>query len=352
VSPGRVCKDHPQVSAVVVCASCRRFLCDACFRFRVANSPACARCAYEVVTRPKRRRSLAIAFALTTWGAILWAAWHFETKDADLWIYVAIAIAGLAGGIIIAWPTFSEAMEVGRREDEEAPTEQVVIEGGGSPFRAHARRIVLAASPKVSGGATALIVGVSLAGAAVLLPFSLHLPRWIETELVLGAWWLIVTVTLVVLLYRGFRLKDDWVYFAPWDVPMPHSTADGSSAKSPKPKASGGCDSGIGGCAPDGCGDGCSAADGEGILIVIALAVVAIALFGAMWIFVEFALPMFFLLMYTLIHRAIARVANDKNGCENELLRSIGYGALWATVYLTPLIAATWALHRFVPSLR
>jgi hypothetical protein len=187
-----------------------------------------------------------------------------------------------------------------------------------------------------------------LLGAAVLLPVSLHWPRWVEAEVVLGAWWLIVGTTLVVLLFRGFRLKDDWVYFAPWETPP------GSTRAAKAGGGGSGCSStGLEGCTPDGC-DGCSGIGdaGEAIVVVIAAAVALAVTFGAVWLFVEFAMPIVFLLMYTLIHRAISRVANDRNGCEGNLLKSIGYGALWATVYLTPLALVTFALHRLVPGLR
>jgi hypothetical protein len=350
----RACRDHPTVLASVACASCRRPLCDACFRFRAAGDPACARCAYEIVTRPKRRRSLATAFALTSWAALAWAARHFGVHPGELYLFVGGGVVGLLVAIAIALPTFTaESKSVERRDDEEPPVETVVMENAGSPFRARARRVVLAASPRVSGAATALIVGLSLVGAAVLLPASVHWPRWVEAEVVLAAWWLIVGTTLVVLLYRGFRLKDDWVYFAPWETP-PGSTEGGGRAKATKPKGGGGCSpSGLDGCVPDGC-DGCGDIGdaGEGIIVVVVVAVALAITFGAMWLFAEFGLPVIFLLMYTLIHRAIGRVANDRHGCEANLLKSLGYGALWATVYVVPLAAVTWALHRFVPALR
>ena len=320
------------MAASVACANCRRLLCDACFRFRAGDAPACARCAYEIVTRPKRRRSLAIAFALTTWGVVAWAARHFGVHD-DLYLFVLAALLGPVVAVAIALPTFlGQPKSVERRDEDEAPVESVVIEGGGSPFRAHARRIVLAASPRVSGTATAVIVGGSLIASAVLLPVSVHWPRWVEAEVVLGAWWLIVGTTLIALLYRGFRLKDDWVYFAPWETPpAPRSTKAGepTSLASDKPKSGGGgCGSlDNSGCFLDGCDGGCSGiGDGEGAIVVVLVAVALAIAFGAMWLFVEFALPVIFLLMYTLIHRAIARVANDRNGCENDLLKSLGYG--------------------------
>jgi hypothetical protein len=307
-----------------------------------------------VATRPRRRRSLAVAFFLTTAGGLVWAARHFGLHGDDAPLLVAVGLGGVVGAVAIAWPTFAAAgPPVERREPDEPPVETIVMEGGGSPFRAHARRVVLAASPRVSGAATAAIVGASLAGSAVLLPASVRLPRWVEAEMVLGAWWAIVAVTLVVLLYRGFRLKDDWVYFAPWDAPPPHSEKAGAAKRAKAPPVAG-KRSGVGpfDLVPDGC-EGCvDVGDAEGCLAVLAVALVLAIAFGAAWIFAEFALPLVFVSTYTLLHRAIARVANDRHGCEGHLAKSLAWGALWAAVYVAPLAAFTWALHRLVPALR
>ena len=60
---------------------------------------------------------------------------------------------------------------------------------------------------------------------------------------------------------------------------------------------------------------------------------------------VELALPLVFFLMYGLFMRAIGRVANDRHGCEGALARSAGWGLGWATLYVAPIAALTWALH-------
>jgi len=54
---------------------------------------------------------------------------------------------------------------------------------------------------------------------------------------------------------------------------------------------------------------------------------------------------MAFFVMYGLFMRAIGRVANDRHDCQGELARAIGWGALWATVYMVPLALFTLALH-------
>jgi hypothetical protein len=313
---------------------CSRGLCDDCFRFRADGSPACARCAYEISTRSQRRASLAVAFVLAAWGAALWMV-----RKAGLWaeepiVVVLVAVLAPIIGVLIAKSArhSSDVRIENRAADEPVTVEE--IEPGGSPYRARIRRVVQAASPKISGRATALVVALSFVAAAAVVPASLKLARWVEVEIVLGAWWAMVATTLTVMLYRGFRIRDDYVYFLPWSSPP--------GAK----KGFGGIDLDLTGCGGSGC-DGCSS-DGEGLVIALAVGAALIVAFGAAWILVELALPLFFLVFYALFMRAIARVANDRHECEDDLARSVGYGLLWATVYLLPLSLATWGFHALV----
>jgi hypothetical protein len=82
---------------------------------------------------------------------------------------------------------------------------------------------------------------------------------------------------------------------------------------------------------------------GRACAVAVAL-VLAVAL-GVAWVFVELAMPLAFLLSYWLFMRAIGRVANDRHGCEHDLAKALGWGALWATIYVLPVAALTWALH-------
>ena len=178
--------------------------------------------------------------------------------------------------------------------------------------------------------ATAAVLLGSLAVTAVMLPAAARLPRWIETEIVLGAWWMIVAATLTILLYRGFRLRDDFVYFAPWDRPSEPAAA--------APATKDGSSSNLG-------LDGCSGLDAEGCAAAAVITVALAAAFGVAWVLVEFALPVVFLLMYGLFMRAIGRVANDRHGCEGDLAKTMRWGALWATLYVLPLALITALLH-------
>lgn len=334
------CKDHPATPALARCASCRRRLCDECFRFRLGGRPACARCAYEASTRPQRRVSIAAAFLCFAWGGCFWLVRRHGVWDKAPILLVCCAVAAAVIAYLIGASAKNaaakEALEH-REPGEEAPIEGA-FEGGGSPYRAYARRAILAVSPRLSGKMTALVVAASLAAAAVLLPMAIRLPRWIEAEIVLGAWWLIVAATLVALLYRGFRLRDDLVYFLPWDRPA-------ASEGSPAPKSKPGLGDHLSGADLSGCGNGCSGLDGEGCVGALAVALALTVALGAAWIFVELALPIAFVLTYWLFMRAIGRVANDRHGCEGDVMRSLGWGALWATIYVAPLAGLTWAAH-------
>jgi hypothetical protein len=335
------CKDHPSVPAVARCSACGRPLCDACFRFRIDGRPACARCAYEASTRPARRVSLGASFLCFAMGGGFWASRRYDLVAQNPFMLVmgGLAATVLAVGIAASGKKAKEEVE-NRDPDEEAAGYDVSQQTGiASPYRAQVRRVLLAASPQLSGSATALVVIASLAGSAVLLPASVKLPRWIEAEMVLGLWWLIVGVALTVLLYRGFRLRDDFVYFAPWDRPSAGADGGDKGAKDGGAAKGGAAKSAGSGWGLEGCGDaeGCAG----GLVVAVALA----AAFGAAWIFVELLMPLIFFLMYWLFMRAIGRVARDRRGCEGDLGKSLGSGALWATIYVAPIAALTWAIH-------
>lgn len=327
------CRDHAERDAAARCAACRRFLCDECFRFTIDAEPACARCAYERSTRRARRLSLAVVFlglsaALGTWATLRFGLWHDEPFAV---IVGALAALGIAG--VTAWTGLREAPpSVSPRERaEEATVTTVTIAEGplrdgpyrAPPARAVVRRVVHAVSPRLSARTTALVMLGAFVLAALLVPGALRLPRWIEAELVLAAWWAIVGTTLTTLLYRGYRLEDDYAHFV-----------------TPRPRRSSGSTS------PDlgdlsGCGDA-----GEGCVGAVAAIVLVVVLFGLSWLIVELVLPVVFLLAYGLFLRAIARVANDRHGCEGALGRALVRGWAWASLYVAPLALLVWVAHR------
>jgi hypothetical protein len=221
-------------------------MCGTCLRFSINERPACVRCAYEASTRPQRRLSLAVVFPSFAAGAGFWLVrrydlWPDQAASLAFAAVVVLLIAGLVGSTARS----ARGKEVRYREEEEEP--QYVedpMQGAGNPYRAGARRVLLAVSPRVSGKLTALVVLASLVGASILVPASVRLPRWIEAEMVLGLWWLVMAVTLVVLLYRGFRLNDDLVVFMPWDRPQASKRGGATTEKSSMSRAGRGAGAG------------------------------------------------------------------------------------------------------------
>ena len=63
--------------------------------------------------------------------------------------------------------------------------------------------------PRLSGRASAAWLVVCFVLTAVLIPMALRLPRWVEFEIVLAAWWAIWLAVLTRLLYAGQRVADD-----------------------------------------------------------------------------------------------------------------------------------------------
>ena len=324
------CRAHADRAAVARCASCRAQLCGECFRFTIDARPSCASCAYEASTRRSRRLSLAAVSLGLSAGLGTWAYSRFELWNEPAAVIAAILTALVIAGVV-AWTGLRESPpDVSLHEaDEPVRTVLDTAPAGAGPYRAAARRVVQAISPRLSARTTGLVMLGAFALAALLVPGALHQPRWIEAELVLLAWWAIVAGTLSTLLYRGFRLKDDYAHFVPW------------APKRARAKKS------AGGSSPFDLGDlsGCGDA-GEGCIgAVLAIVIVFVAL-GVAWLVVELVLPVAFLLAYSLFLRAIARVANDEHGCEGSPSRALLWGLAWASLYVGPLALLVWLAHR------
>ncbi len=226
-------------------------------------------------------------------------------------VVVACVVLLLGGGGIF-WYFHRESAPVERRDREaELPPEAQAAH----PYRQRVRHVAMRLAPRISGKLTALAVGLPFVITAVLFPALLDIPRWAEMEAVLGSWWLIFSCVLAGLLYRGYRLRDDFLFVPPWRRSF-------EGAKNPD-KSCGN----LGGC--DGCG---STPDAEGIVFLIALVVAALVLFGAAWLVAEIAMPMVMFLGYATITRALTQVAHDSHGCEGSLAKSLGWGVLWGGI--------------------
>lgn len=197
------------------------------------------------------------------------------------------------------------------------------------PPGARPRLLQRARLPLVSGKASAAILLLCLGATALwIVPLARRFSPWIDVEIVLGLWWIVWAVTLVRLLYSGRRLSDDHTLSAPrsW-----FSTGKSSSSSSAWDWFS----IPLEGCAVEGCATA-----------LAVVAVIALALFG-LWLMIEVVIPTLAFVMYFLVRGMLARVANDEHHCEGDLLRSVGWGGLWATVYIAPLAVLVWLVHLF-----
>jgi hypothetical protein len=175
-------------------------------------------------------------------------------------------------------------------------------------------------------------VAIPFGAAAILFPKLMSLQPWVEAEVVLGVWWAVFATVLAVLLYRGYRLKDDYLFVEPWKRFGGKSSTSSSGARR-------GVES-LSGC--DGCGSGL---DGEGVLVVVVAVVAVGVLLGGAWVVAELALPIVLFVGYATITRALTQVAHDRHGCEGELLKAGAWGALWSAIYLAPLALVVAGLH-------
>ena len=123
----------------------------------------------------------------------------------------AIVLGGAIAGVVGI---------VAARAGSATPGERLVVWTGAVPERS--RRLPLAASPyrgappkawtpRTSARRTALVMSACLVFTGAAVPFALHLPRWVEMEVVLAGWWLIWTVVLTVVARRGAELVDDQI---------------------------------------------------------------------------------------------------------------------------------------------
>jgi hypothetical protein len=183
--------------------------------------------------------------------------------------------------------------------------------------------------PLVSGATSAIVLVLCFGVTALLIPFAVRQKPWIDAEIVCAAWWLIWIVGLSRLLYTGHRVTDDYRPGQPrnWFAPLLERTRDISSD------------------AGSGWGWGWYLGDGEGCMVLLAILVALVLLFGAAWFLVEIAFPVLGFVIYFLVRGMLGVVVNDRHGCEKSLPRAIGWGTLWATLYTAPLALLVFLVH-------
>jgi hypothetical protein len=324
--PPPSCGNHPDRAAVSRCRSCGRALCGECFRFFVDDAPACAACAFTDLHRERRRTSLAVTFVVLACGlSFLFAQ---KTGEVGIAVFAGVSAVILGGA---GWLTTRSARppNVREREPDEAPLGDEALAPAAHPYRGRLRRAALAAAPRVSATAVVGIVLASLGLAAVAAPAALDLPRWIEAEVAVGIFTLLFAGVLATLLYRGYRLKDDFTYFAPWNrAPVGAGKSSHGSSKS-------GCDFGAAGCE-------LGAVEGIGVILLL-----GVALLGA-FLLVELVVPVAFLVFYGLIVRAIGAVAHDRHDCKDDLVRSVGWGLAWSALFSLPIAITALGVGAFL----
>ena len=171
--------------------------------------------------------------------------------------------------------------------------------------------------PRISGKFAAAWLTVGFLLSAALVPMALHLPIWVDAEIVLAIWWAVWFAVLARFLYTGSRVTDDHQ----WSSPRKWVSTESASWVDP----------------------GClwlPIAD-EGCLILLGL----VALVFAAWFLIEVAIPALMLLLYAVVRGMLAHVANDRHHCRGNLLRSVVWAFLWATLYTAPYAGAVWLVH-------
>lgn len=190
--------------------------------------------------------------------------------------------------------------------------------------------------PMVSGATSAIVLFVCLLAACSLVfvvGMTMHLAPWIRVELMMVAWWLIWTISLATVLYRGLRVSDDHVLGAPrswWGGRGKDQKAGRGSSW-----LSGSWDLPLGG-ADEGC------AWVVGIVLAIAAALVLA------WLLIEVVVPVLAFIFYAMIRGMLARIANNDHGCAGHPGLAVFWAAVWATVYSAPLALLVFVIHLIV----
>lgn len=261
-------------------------------------------------SRASRFALSVVFFALA--GAILFAggvrAFGSGAME-DLW--PLFAFLGLAVCVVTGWIATSRPA-LARSSLPPVPT---------SPAASTAYRgdVPPAAIARTSARRTTAVLIASLAVTAAVVPFALHLPRWVEGEIVMVVWWLVWSLVLGIVAHRGEPVHDDHV----------GGSVTASLPVKPRWRWASAVFEG--------------ASDPEGCVYALALVVlVGLALAGA-WFVVELVAPAVFLVAYRGVVRALARVRLSET--KGSVLRSALVGVTWATAYTAPLAAVVALAH-------
>jgi hypothetical protein len=318
----------------------------------VDDVPWCDACVDALSRDRQARAAMGGSFVLIAWGLLFYAS-RFRPIASDSGAVVLFGgITAMGLGLCIGWPRRRE-----RTVREREPAERFEGVGPAQPYRARLRRVARAAVAPLSAKNTVLAVAISMLVAAVLVPVRLKLPHWLESELVLAAWWAVLAATLALLLYRGSGLVDDYHYRPPRIL---HSQSlAGSGAGEGSTPARGAARKSRRGKRIRGKAkrdkSGLSLLEmlnplnwleaGEAFVVVAVVAVALLAAFAVAWLLVEALLPLVFVAVYYLLRRALARAAADPRDCRRRPARSLFWGAVWSAIYVVPLGLLVWGVH-------
>ena len=306
------CAAHLDEPTAARCASCDRAMCLACWQRNLDSEPVCAACLPNL-TGPISPLVPALASVI---GLVVLLR-VTQLLQPSHWIAWASLGASALIVVISAWRLTSRASR--RRRSRAVALRGAVASPHAAPhhpYRGALRMRVRWLAPPVSAAMTGVVVGSALVMTATLVPALLRLPLWTEVELVLAGWWLVWTIALATLLYRGWRVAQE----------------AGLQTRDRTHRSSGGSSS-----SNDPGWLGFDLPDSEIVVLLLVLV--------AGWIAVELFAPLLLLLAYALVVGGLRRVANDTHRCEDQLGRSIAWGAAWATAYTLPLLGLVLLLR-------
>ena len=293
------CANHPVRDAVAICASCGRALCETCWRRTVDRQPWCETCIHRLKSSG-RNVAVAVLFVLlsTSAASILWRGEMTRHRVLGPLFWITYSALTVIGGV---WFGTRKPGPVHARVEMRgaaAADDRQLAEVRKPVNTSIARSLNLVASP-LSGQWTSTLLIACMVAVALAVPRLLHFQRWLEAEWVVLIWWSLWVTLLTFLLYRGWRISDDHVLALPQNLWADDETNHENHGTVGKLLRSG-CDPTLG----LGCGEVGAAAFIVGILFFVA------------WMVVELIVPCLFFLAYFLVRSSLARIANDRHGCE------------------------------------
>lgn len=326
------CDTHPDAPALASCSRCGRPFCDSCLPALVERLCACAGCANAARARTGRPWG----FAAVVLVASLTGSFAFARAEAQATRTPSWEIYSLACVLAVAFAGFIVARKrVGLSVEPREPGHEPEDARRAGPYRQMARRVVARRLPPVSGRLTAFTLIMCFGFCALTTPFALHLPRWIETEIVFAACWFVWTAVLAATLYRGTKIADDHRFAPALWFRKEKPVAQVAQGEQPARASGGGWN----------WGDIGDVGDGEGCLVLLGAILLAGGAVLTAWLLVELLIPALFTLAYLLLIRALKRATNDESGCAGDLPRSLGRGALFASIYVGPLLLLAALVH-------